>query len=218
MRAHLLSLVLLVVCVGCGSERRADTASDSGPAGVDAGRSDAGPTDSGAASGTYIVDFDTTAGSFAMEVDESWAPLGAARVRELVESGFYDGAKFFRVIPGFVVQFGLAADPAVSARWRDMRIADDPVMASNTRGTVSFATAGPGTRTTQLFINLVDNSSLDAMGFAPIGTIVEGMANVDMINGEYGGMPSQARIQTEGDAYLSAEFPRLDGINAASIR
>lgn len=212
---HRLVPLLLVLSLGCDG----GGGTDAGP-GVDTGMmpGDSGGTDGGGSAGTFIVDFNTSAGNFAMEVTEAWAPIGAARVRELVESGYYDGAKFFRVVPGFVVQFGISGDPTVSAMWRTATIADDPVMTSNVRGTVTFATAGPGTRTTQLFVNFADNGSLDAMGFAPIGTITEGMENVDAINAEYGQRPEQSRIHTEGDAYLTADFPRLDVINAASIR
>ena len=178
---RLLPLVFLLT-VGCdgGGGTDAGPGTDSGMTGDSGGGTDGGGggTDGGGSTGTYVVDFSTSAGSFAMEVNETWAPIGAARVRELVESGYYDGAKFFRVVPGFVVQFGIAGDPSVSSMWRGATIADDPVMASNVRGTVTFATAGPGTRTTQLFINFADNSSLDSMGFAPIGTITEGMESM----------------------------------------
>ncbi len=171
----------------------------------------------------YRVKLATTEGDIVIQVDPALAPRGAARFRELVADGYYDGARFFRVVPGFVVQFGIAADPAVAARWRGQPIPDDPVVGSNTRGTVTFATAGPDTRTAQLFINLADNTRLDEMGFAPIGRVAEGMDVVDRLHGGYGeGAPRgrgplQDRIQSEGEAYLARDFPLLDRIERATI-
>src|SRR5271165_3808207 len=123
----------------------------------------------------FKVNFTTTAGDFVVDVHRDWAPLGADRFYNLVRRGFFTNAAFFRVVPGFVVQFGLNADPAVNKAWHDANIHDDPVKQSNKRGTLVFATAGPNTRTTQFFINFGDNARLDAMGFAPFGEIVEGM-------------------------------------------
>jgi len=165
----------------------------------------------------YQVRFETSAGVFVMDVTRAWAPRGADRLYELVRSGFYDGTRFFRVVPGFVVQFGLSGDPAASARWRDATIADDPVTQSNARGTVTFATAGPNTRTTQMFINYGDNRRLDGMGFAPLGVVVEGMDVVDRIYAGYGESPDQGLIESQGTAYLAAQFPRLDSIARATI-
>ena len=141
----------------------------------------------------------------------------------LVRHGFYDGARFFRVLPGFVVQFGLPGDPALTEIWSERRIEDDPVVESNVEGYVSFATAGPGTRTAQVFINLADNSRLDAMGFAPFARIVGGMDIVGRLYAGYGEGapqgrgPSQDRIQEEGNRYLEAEFPELDYIYRARV-
>ena len=139
-----------------------------------------------------------------------------------MDAGYYDGTTFFRVIDGFMTQWGIHPDPRVSEAWREARIDDDPVEASNTRGRITFATAGPDTRTTQLFINYIDNSRLDQMGFAPFGEVVEGMEVVDALYSDYGEGaprgkgPDQGRIQAKGDVYL-AEFPELDRIVRASI-
>jgi peptidyl-prolyl cis-trans isomerase A (cyclophilin A) len=166
----------------------------------------------------YRVKFTTTKGDIVAEVHRDWAPLGADRFYNLVRNRFFTGQPFFRIVPNFIVQFGLSGDPAVNKAWRDANIKDDPVKQHNTRGTLVFATAGPNTRTTQLFINLRDNtSSLDGQGFAPFGTITEGMDVVDKLNQEYGERPDQEAIQTQGKAYFDKNFPRLDKITAATI-
>lgn len=161
--------------------------------------------------------FTTTAGDFVVEVHRDWAPLGADRFYNLVRYGYFTNASFFRVVPGFVVQFGLSADPAINKVWKDADIQDDPVVQSNKRGNLVFATAGPNTRTTQLFINYADNARLDAMGFAPFGTVVEGMDVVDKIYSGYGESPQQDQITDQGDAYLKANFPNIDKIKLARI-
>jgi peptidyl-prolyl cis-trans isomerase A (cyclophilin A) len=172
---------------------------------------------------TFRAQFNTTKGKFIIEVTRSLSPLGADRFYNLVRSGYFKDVAFFRVIPGFMCQFGIHGDPAVSAKWREAGIADDPVKGSNTRGTITFATAGPNTRTTQLFINFGDNRNLDGMGFSPFGTVIEGMDVVDKINSEYGeGAPNgrgpdQGRVQGEGNAYLKKDFPNLDYIKSATI-
>ncbi len=166
---------------------------------------------------TYRARFETSAGPFVIEVTRAWAPGGADRFYNLVRHGFFDGSRFFRVLPGFVAQFGLSADPAISARWRDATIPDDPVLQHNTRGSLTFATAGPNTRTTQMFINFGDNLRLDAMGFAPLGRVVEGMDVVDRLYGGYGEGPSQDAIQMRGNTYLASQFPKLDSIARATI-
>ena len=163
------------------------------------------------------VRFETTAGDFVIAVHPDWAPLGAQRFLTLVDEGYFDGAGFFRVVPGFVVQFGLAADPSNTARWEDAEIKDDPVTRSNTRGMVTFATAGPDTRTTQVFINFGDNSRLDPRGFAPFGEVVSGMENVDKIRADHGQEPDQEKIGKLGNAYLGEYFPNLDYIRNARI-
>jgi len=167
--------------------------------------------------------FSTTQGDFVVEVTRAWAPLGADRFYNLVKNHFYDGNTFFRVIPGFMAQFGITGRPEVNRVWTRAAIHDDPVTQSNTRGMMSFATAGPNTRTTQVFINFIDNSNLNAMGFAPFGKVVTGMEVVDKLYSGYGegapegNGPSQERLQKEGKAYLDKEFPKLDLIKAAVI-
>ena len=165
----------------------------------------------------FSVLFECSNGSFTVRCEPSWAPLGCARLKEAVEAGVYDGAYFFRVMSGFVVQFGIPSDPELANRWRDSPIDDDPVLESNTVGMMSFANSGTHTRTTQLFINLQDNSSLDARGFAPIGRVIEGLDVVEAITAEYGEMPAQGRNRSEGKAYLDAEFPDMDFIRKATL-
>lgn len=161
--------------------------------------------------------FSTTAGDFVIEVTREWAPIGADRFYYLVRNRFYDGASFFRVLQNFIVQFGIPADPKVAAAWRNANIKDDPVKETNRPGTVTFATAGPNTRTTQLFINYGNNAQLDRQGFAPFGQVVEGMDVVQKIYSGYGERPNQGRLQAEGKAYLDKEFPNLDSIKTARI-
>lgn len=171
----------------------------------------------------FRVRFETTEGAFVVEVHREWAPNGADRFYNLVELGYYDGVTFFRVLDDFMAQFGIHGDPDVSAVWRNAQFPDDPVVQSNTRGMVTFATAGPDTRTTQLFINYKNNGNLDGMGFAPFGRVVEGMAVVDKLYSAYGeGAPSgrgpaQGRAQAEGNPYFRSEFPELDHIKTASL-
>ena len=142
---------------------------------------------------TFKAQFDTTKGKFTVEVTRSLAPNGADRFYNLVKSGYFTDIGFFRVVPGFMVQFGIHGDPAVSAKWREANIPDDPVKGSNTRGTITFATAGPNTRTTQLFINFGNNTTLDGQGFSPFGKVTEGMDVVDKINAEYGETPESGQ-------------------------
>ncbi|MBM3778925.1 MAG: peptidylprolyl isomerase [Acidimicrobiia bacterium] len=166
---------------------------------------------------TFKARFDTSAGAFVIEVTREWAPLGADRFYNLVKHGFFDETRFFRVVPNFMVQFGINGTPSVATIWRNQQIDDDRVRQSNTRGFVSFAMAGPDTRTTQIFINYRDNSGLDKQGFAPFGRVVEGMDVVDKINAEYREQPNQGLIQTQGNAYLNKEFPKLDFVRKATI-
>lgn len=161
--------------------------------------------------------FTTTVGDFVVEVHRDWSPLGADRFYNLVKYGFFTNASFFRVVPGFVVQFGLNANPAVNKAWAEAHIQDDPVVQSNKRGYLVFASAGPGTRTTQLFINFKDNPRLDGMGFSPFGNVIEGMDAVDKIFPGYGERPQQDQITEQGDAYLTKNFPEIDKIKFARI-
>jgi peptidyl-prolyl cis-trans isomerase A (cyclophilin A) len=171
----------------------------------------------------YKAKFDTSKGAFVVEVHRDWAPNGADRFYNLVKNGFFDNARFFRVISGFMVQFGISADPKISTPWRDANIKDDPVKQSNKRGFITFATAGPNTRTTQVFINFADNGPLDRQGFSPFGQVVSGMNVVDSLYNEYGEGaprgrgPDQGRIQREGNAYLEKDFPKLDFIKKATL-
>ncbi len=167
--------------------------------------------------------FETSRGDFVIEVHRAWSPNGVDRFYNLVSNGYYDDVRFFRVIAGFMAQFGIHGDSAVSAAWREQKIDDDPVVASNTRGFVSYAMAGPNTRTTQIFINFGDNSRLDGMGFPPFGQVIEGMEVVDQLYSGYGeGAPSgrgpnQGQIQYRGNDYLNQGFPELDHMVKATI-
>jgi peptidyl-prolyl cis-trans isomerase A (cyclophilin A) len=170
----------------------------------------------------YTVLFETTKGDLLIDVRRSWAPLGADRFFNLVKLGYFDDLAFFRVISGFAAQAGLHGVPAVNTLWRSAAIKDDPVTQSNTRGMVTFATSGPHSRTTQFFINLGDNARLDGMGFAPIGRVRD-LSILGKLYAGYGegapmgGGPIQGRIQRDGNAYLRAEFPKLDFIERATI-
>lgn len=172
---------------------------------------------------TYQAKFETTKGDFVIEVNRAWAPIGADRFYNLVKNGYYDEQRFFRTVPGFMVQFGIHGDPTVSKGWRSASIQDEAPKESNKKGFVTFAKGGPNSRTTQVFINYGDNSRLDAMGFPPFGKVVEGMSVVEKLHGGYGdGPPSgkgpdQGRIQSEGNAYLAKDFAQLDSIKRATI-
>jgi len=168
------------------------------------------------AKGTFTVKVEASTGDFTIEVNRAWAPIGAERFYQLVKSSYFDECRFFRVVPGFMVQFGMNGDPSVQQQW-DRNINDDTVTQSNKRSYVTFATSGPNSRTTQLFINFGDNASLDGQGFAPFGKVIEGMEHVDAINAEYGESPQQGSIKNNGNAYLNQEFPKLDYIKKMSI-
>ena len=167
---------------------------------------------------------ETSAGAFVVEVHRDWAPRGADRLYDLARAGFFDDSRFFRVRAGFIAQFGIPGDPAVAAVWRDARMPDDSVRHSNLRGTVSYAMTGPDARTTQLFVNLADNSRLDAEGFAPVGVVVEGMDVVDRLYSGYGesaggGMRGgrQGAIFAGGNAFLDRAYPKLDRLIRARV-
>lgn len=177
-----------------------------------------------AAPDTFVARFETTRGAFTIAVYRAWAPRGADRFYQLVRAGFFDDSRFYRVLEGYIVQFGIAGDPAIAQRWRGRRIDDDSVRHANVRGTVGFAMTGPDTRTTQVYINLRDNSRLDAQGFAPIGLVRDGMDVVDRLNAEYGehaggGVRAghQDSLFASGNAYLDRAFPRLDHLVRATI-
>jgi len=166
------------------------------------------------------VRFECSHGDFTAELYEEWAPKGVARFLELLNGNFFEDIYFFRVVTKprpFVIQFGIHGDPDVSAKWRDARIQDDPVKQSNAPGTITFATSGPHSRTTQFFINLGDNSFLDNQGFSPIGRVLEGMEVVKAICDEYGERPNQGAIQTQGNAYINDQFPNMDCIKRVVV-
>jgi peptidyl-prolyl cis-trans isomerase A (cyclophilin A) len=173
---------------------------------------------SGAPPDIFQVNLDTSKGPVVIEVHRDWAPLGADHFYALVKAGYYDGNRFFRVVPGFVVQFGISGDPATTAKWKDMNLADDPVKQSNTVGMVTYATAGPNTRTTQLFINLGNNQRLDGQGFAPFGKVSSGMDAVMKIYSGYGQTPEQSLIEGQGNPYLQSQFPQMDYIKKATVQ
>ncbi len=169
---------------------------------------------------SYQVQFTTTRGDFTVTVTRAWAPLGADRFYNLVKHGYYNNASFFRVVPNFVVQFGISAYPPVAAAWHNTNIKDDPVTQSNKKGYLTFATAGPSTRTTQIFINLKDNTSLDRQGFAPFGVVDgDGMKVVNMLYDQYGDSagPDQDALEKQGKAYLDKGWPKLDSIKSATL-
>jgi peptidyl-prolyl cis-trans isomerase A (cyclophilin A) len=174
----------------------------------------------------YRVKFMTTHGDFVVEVHRDWAPLGADRLYNLVKNKFFTDNSFYRFSPGFIVQFGVHANPAVTKAWAAATIKDDPVKESNKKGTLTFAMGGPNTRSTDFFINLKDNTPLDGMGFSPLGTVTEGMDIVEGLYSGYGEMkgmtptangPDQGLVQSQGKAYLDKNFPKLDSIKSATV-
>lgn len=173
----------------------------------------------------FQVNLDTSKGPVTIEVHRDWAPVGADHFYSLVKTGFYNDARFFRVVRNFVVQFGVSGDPQTNRLWSSVSLPDDPVKQHNTRSTITYATRGPNTRTTQVFINLKDNrESLDRTGFAPFGKVTAGMEAVDNFYNSYGDMPPRgqgpdpSQIQLQGNAYLESRFPRLDYIRKATIQ
>jgi peptidyl-prolyl cis-trans isomerase A (cyclophilin A) len=179
--------------------------------------------ESGPAPAEYKVLLQTTKGDVVILVHRDWSPRGADRFYELTKMGFYDGDRFFRALRGFVVQFGVNGDPKVNQKWSAIPIKDDPPKVSNKMGTVTFATSGPDSRSTQIFINIGDNSRLDDQGFTPFGEVTQGMENVQNFYMDYGeGPPSgngpdQAAIADIGNPYLEEHFPKLDYIKTARV-
>ena len=166
---------------------------------------------------SFRIAFETSRGTFVAEISRAQAPHGADRIFNLVKAKYFDGARFYRVVPGFVVQWGSAADAQVTKAW-DVSIPDDPVKGTNARGTITYAAlSDPNSRTTQLFINLADNAGLDGMGFAPLGRIVTGMDKVDQLYAGDGEKPDQGALYEQGNAYLEKQFPHLDYIITARL-
>ena len=220
---NLLAILALVLAAACQKSDGNPPATTGGGSAAPDFHNPADPAFATQAPDSFRARFSTTKGDFVLAVHRAWAPLGADRFYNLARSGYYDGVRFFRVLPGFMAQFGIHGDTAVTAAWRERRIQDDPVRRTNIRGLASFATAGPGTRTTQIFINYGNNDRLDAMGFAPFGQVVEGMEVVDQLYGGYGeGAPAgrgpdQFRLNVEGEKYLARQFPKLDKINKVTV-
>ncbi len=220
---RLLALCLLLgvsACGGNGEEAGGAAAGAAGPVDMTAVSTNL----QGTAPDVFRARFETSKGDFVVEVTRAWSPAGADRFYNLVGHGYLDGVRFFRVIEGFMAQFGINGDPTLAALLRGENILDDPVVESNTRGRMTFAkTSQPNSRSTQIFINLVPNTNLDALGFSPFGEIVEGMEVVDQLYSGYGegapggNGPNQGRLQAEGNTYLNADFPNLDYVERASI-
>lgn len=225
-RLYLLMAMVTPLFLACACKKSSDKAAAPSPSPAAAARLslDKPNTLNLRAPDVFRAKFATSKGDFVVEAHRDWAPLGADRFYNLVKAGYYDETRFFRVVRGFMAQIGIHGKPELNTIWREQRIADDPVVKSNTRGFVSFATAGPGTRTTQFFINYADgNSRLDSIGFSPFGQVQSGMEVVDNLYAEYGEGapqgrgPNQSRIQNEGNAYLVRDFPQLDFVKEATI-
>lgn len=222
---RLFATALMAIAAGCGvADRKSDPTmskrSTSSQSQSEGNEVIPGPNEANEqAPDRFRVRFETSQGDFVVDVHREWAPHGADRFYNLAKIGFFDECRFFRVVPGFVVQFGLNGDPDVQATWT-RTLPDDPVTQSNTRGMLTYAkTPQPNSRSTQVFINLTDNPGLDGDGFAPFGRVVEGINVVDKLYDGYGDAqgPQQGRIQTEGNAYLQREFPKLDFIKRAVL-
>lgn len=223
-RRQFWGLLATAALAGCTQPQQADPPLPMGAPLEKAARQDAPSVDVGDVPATFQVKFETTQGDFVIEAHRDWSPHGAARFYELVKAGFYDDCRFFRVIPGFMVQWGIHGDPKVMDKWRDANIPDDrPSGAnrqSNTRGMVTFAKSGlPNSRSTQIFANYVNNSRLDPDGFTPFGRVLSGMEVLESLNSKYGEEASgqQGRIQQQGNAFLDKAFPGLDSIKKARL-
>ena len=205
-----------IAAAGCQEEEGAAT----GEANMEALMNPDGPEMNKTAPASYRAKFETSAGEFVIEVTRDWAPHGADRFYNLVRNGFYNDTRFFRVIPGFIVQWGMHGDPEVTAKWHGARIPDDPVKQGNEVATVTFAKPGRGkdNRTVQVFINLADNTNLDGQKFAAFGKVISGMEAVQAINAEYENRtPNQGQIAQKGNKYLEKLYPNLDYIRTAAI-
>ena len=222
MRTAALFMLAGALLVGCPKEEDAQSKSQGDESPAPAQEEATKVTPEGQAPDKYTVELDTTQGAIVIDVRREWAPHGADRFYELVQNGYYTDVAFFRVISGFMAQVGISGDPALNAEWREKRIPDDPVKASNARGIATFATSGPNSRTTQFFISFSDNSRLDGMGFAPFGKIKD-MAPVEALYDGYGEGaprgrgPDQGQMQALGNTYLRESFPKLDYIKSARI-
>ncbi|HEX8725780.1 MAG TPA: peptidylprolyl isomerase [Gemmatimonadaceae bacterium] len=198
----LLAVAAVAVLAACGTKGKEASTTAAVPA---------------TAPDSFQVEFQTSRGPFTVQVTRALSPHGADRFYQLVSSGYFTDVRFFRVVPGFVAQFGMNGDPKVNAKWAKDTIPDEPVKESNLRGTLVFAKAGPNSRSNQFFINLVDNTRLDAMGFPPFGRVVSGMSVVDSLYSGYGEEPDQTMIGAQGNQYLERAFPKLDYIKSAAV-
>jgi peptidyl-prolyl cis-trans isomerase A (cyclophilin A) len=176
-----------------------------------------GSSPKGQAPSTFSARFDTTKGPFVITVHRSWAPRGADRFYDLLRSHFYDNQPIFRVVPGFVVQWGISGTPSVARKWQNATIKDDPVTQSNDKGTITFATSGPNTRTTQVFVNLAANSNLDSQGFSPFGAVTSGFSVFNHLYSGYGDNFDQGALTQDGASWAHKNFPRLDWIKTARL-
>lgn len=214
IRTPLAALALLIAACDKPAPPPADTATPAPPTSAPATpAADAAPA-------TFRVRLETSKGPVVIQAHRDWSPNGVDRFYQLVESGYYDDVRFFRVVPGFVVQFGMHGDPARNAQWAGNGLTDEPVKQPNRRGTVTYAKSGmPNSRTTQLFINLQDNTALDADGFAPFGEVVEGMSVIDRLYSGYADEPTnrQGEIAAGGNAFLNRAYPKLDFIKMARL-
>ena len=214
MRQLALYLAAVLMLASCGG--------DNAPAPKKAA-SEKSPPASAAMPDVWSALFDTSQGSFIVEVHKDWAPKGAERFWRLVNLGFFNDTRFYRVRPGFIAQFGLSGDPQTQSMLNAVAIDDDPPKKKNVKGTIAFAQAGPRSRRTQVFVNLKDNPVLDLSSFAPFGEIKEGYEVFAKLCSGYGEWeppgrgPNPNRIQTEGNAYLDARFPKLDRIIRAKV-
>lgn len=223
-RRQFCSLLAAVALAGCTQPQQADPPLPMGAPLPKSAKQDAPEVDVGDVPATFQVKFETTKGDFVIEAHRDWSPHGAARFYELVKTGFYDDCRFFRAIPGFMVQWGIHGDPQVMSKWRDANIPDDQPTGENRQSNlpsfVTFAKSGlPNSRSTQIFVNYNDNSRLDPDGFTPFGKVLSGMEVLESLNSKYGEAASQQqqRIQREGNAYLDKAFPGLDSIKKATL-